>query len=199
MTIIPSILATTEEEYKNELSEIEESGLFEWVHIDFMDNKFVQNRSISPHIVRKYPTLLKKEAHLMVENPLEWARELEGFDRLIIHTEIGEEKTSAFLKKMEGKEIYMAFNHETEIVIPQTKGILIMGVHPGFQGQEFIPETVEKIKKAREFSVIIGVDGGINEYSATLVKDAGADYLVVGSHILRGNIGENLKKIQEAL
>ena len=69
--IIPAILATTESEYSEKIKKIEESGFFQddWVQIDLMDNKFVQNASIGSEIIAKYPTQLKREAHLMVEYP----------------------------------------------------------------------------------------------------------------------------------
>src|SRR5205823_342972 len=117
-----------------------------------------------------------------------------------------QENMESFYSKVDGEEIFTAINPETDLNDIKTSGVLIMGIHPGFQGQDFIPETIEKISRLRSKyisngvrNLIIGVDGGINENNAKLIVDAGADYLVIGSHILKGNINENLEKIQQAV
>lgn len=211
VTIIPAILATTEADYQEKLSAIEKSGKFEWVHIDLMDGEFVNNKTINLETLSKYPTNLKKEAHLMVSDPLRWVDGLIalGYDRLIAHIEVGSYQLTKFLNETikKGKSVALAFNPETAIeqyqdYHQQTPGILIMSVQPGFGGQEFIPTSPAKIKAARQTagaSASIGVDGGIGESSVRLVFEAGVDYVVVGSHLIKGDIDENLRKLQSAI
>lgn len=194
VTIIPAILATTEEEYKDKLQKIGSCPeLAEgWVHIDLQDGKFTQNATISPEIIAKYPTNLKIELHLMVENPEEISLKLESADigRVITHIEVSKDGAN------------LAINPETPISSLEgvkLDSVLIMGVHPGSQGQGFIPETIEKIRECsrlrsnNNLDFKISVDGGVTPENAKLIVDAGADYLVVGSHLLEGNIDENLE------
>ena len=195
VTIIPAILATTEEQYAKTLKKIEECEFFDegWVHIDVIDGQFADNVTVGPEIISKYPTKLKIELHLMVENPKEFIDKLDGFDigRIITHVEAE-------------KSAHIAINPQTPVSILdelQTESVLIMAIQPGFQGQEFIPETLEKIKEVRKSypNILIGVDGGVTPENAKLIVDAGADYLVVGSHLIEGNIDENLETFWEKI
>lgn len=213
LQIIPTILATSEEGYKDKLQQIEEAAEFEggWVQIDLMDNKFVQNQSITPEIIGRYPTSLKKEAHLMVEYPENWIDDLIklGVDRIIFPVEDQEgvaERISHI--KNHGIEVGLALNPETPVAkvepfVDTIDVVLILSVHPGFGGQKFLPEVLEKIKEAARLKnqqqFLIEVDGGINEEVAGLAVEAGADILVVGSHLLDGNISENLEKIWQSI
>jgi ribulose-phosphate 3-epimerase len=194
--IIPAILATSEEDYIADLKRIEDSHMFEggWVHIDLADNKFVQNQTIGPEIITRNPTNLKIELHLMVENPQEVMKKLEGMDigRTITHIEVGNTNSS------------LALNPETPASAlkgAQVETVLVMGVHPGKQGQEFIPDVLEKIKQIKKMNpkVLVGVDGGVAPENAKLIVDAGADYLVVGSHLIEGEIDENLEAFWEKI
>jgi ribulose-phosphate 3-epimerase len=212
--IIPAILATSEEEYKIQLQKIEGSNLFEsgWVHIDLMDNIFVQNRSIWYEELRKYPSKLKKEAHLMVQSPTGYITRLSllRFDRIVFHSEVGNVEHVINQIKPRHMEVGIALNPETpvskvESILKDIDVLLIMSVHPGRQGQEFMPAVSEKVKEASHYrlknnlSFKIEVDGGINKDNVKAMKDAGADCLVIGSHLLKGNIGENLELIWEEL
>ncbi len=211
--IIPAILATTEEEYKDKLQKIESCPeLAEgWVQIDLMDNKFVQNRSIGPDIIAKYLTELKLEAHLMVEYPESWIDELIKIPvaRIIFPVEdiSGINERIIHIKNHE-IEVGLSLNPETSVkaILPFLDKVdvaLILGVHPGFQAQEFIPKTIEKIKEilrlrsGRNFKIT--VDGGIRSENAKLIVDAGADLLVVGSYLFEGVTDENLEKIRKAI
>ncbi len=202
--IIPAILAVTEEEYRAKLRKIEESREFEWVQIDLMDNKFVQNAGIAPEIIARYPTDLKVEIHLMVENPANWMDKLKllGISRLVAHIEVGDEEIRKFIDKVkeEGLEVGLAINPETEVdkvklFLNEINALLVMSVHPGKSGQEFMPEVLSKIEEIKQKNpdTLVGVDGGIGVENAKLVVDAGADYLVVGSHLTDGNIEENFQ------
>lgn len=209
--IVPAILATTEEEYREILKKIEScpelaEGL---IQIDLMDKKFVANESIKPEVIGRNPTKLKQEAHLMVEYPENWIDELikTDVDRIIFPVEDieGIEERINHIKN-HGKQVGLSLNPETQVqkvqpFVVKLDVVLVMAVNPGFGGQEFIPEVLEKIKEIKDktLDVSVGVDGGVTPENAKLIVDAGADYLVVGSHLLEGNIDENLGKFKQAL
>ncbi|MDO8498250.1 MAG: ribulose-phosphate 3-epimerase [bacterium] len=213
LQIIPTILATTEKEYKSKLQEIENTPEFEggWVQIDLMDNKFVQNTSITPEVIARYPTSLKKEAHLMVEYPESWIDELVNLkvERIIFPLEDKEGITERVTHiKNHGLEVGLALNPETPVAklepyIGTIDLVLILSVHPGFGGQKFLPGVLPKIKEAAALKergrFLIEVDGGINKEVAGRAAAEGADILVVGSHLFDGNVSENLEKIWQAV
>lgn len=208
VNIVPAILATTEEEYKHKVQKIEAcSELAEgWVQIDLMDNHFVQNKSISPQIIAKYPTDLNLEVQLMVEYPDNWIDELvkTHVKRIIFPVEDnGTQEKIQHLKNHEIK-VGLSLNPQTpvsslESYLANIDAVLVMGVDPGFGGQQFKPETLEKIKELtalrtkESLSFLIGVDGGVNPENAKSIVEAGADYLVVGSALFEyDNLQEGL-------
>lgn len=213
--IIPAILDTEEESFKNHIIQLNQAKSFKegWVHIDFMDNKFVPNKSIDPLLLAKYPINLKKEAHPMVSRPLSWVDKLvmTKFNRIIFHFESdGDPSECIEYIKGNGLEAGIALNSETPIVklkhyaaIIDT--VLLMGIVPGFQEQLFIPGTFERVKEAVRFrsensaNFKIGVDGAVRDTNAKQLVEAGADYLIVGSFLLKGDMDENLKTLWEAL
>lgn len=210
--IVPAILATTEEEYKRDLEKIKFCPeLIEgWVQIDLMDNKFVQNKSVGVDIIAKYRVDFKLEAHLMVEYPENWIDELVKTDvgRIIFPVEDveGVEGRINHIRN-HGKEVGLSINPETSVsdlesYLGEIDIVLVMSVHPGFQGQSFLPEVLGKIgeiKKMRN-DLKVEVDGGISEEIARRVVEAGADFLVVGSALFKyGNLEDGFKKIQEAI
>jgi ribulose-phosphate 3-epimerase len=209
--IVPAILDKTPEDFEKHITQLKNSLGFQegWVHIDFADNKFVPNETIEPSVVSEYPTDLKKEAHLMVSRPLGWIKELKeaGFDRVIFHFEADDNIDEVIEAiKNAGMEVGVAINPETQIewLEPYKDSldqVLIMGIVPGFQGQPFIPATIDKIKnlKSKDWPVKISVDGAIRDTNARELMEAGADQLVSGSFLLSGDIDENVEKIWEAI
>lgn len=209
--ILPAILATTEDEYKQKLTKIETTFQLHngWVQIDLMDNKFVQNKSIGVDILAKYPTKeLQIEAQLMVEYPDNWIEELvkTHVNRIVFPVEdiSGIEEKIQHVLNHE-KEVGLSINPETpiETLVPflgKINTVLVMSVHPGFGGQEFMPQTIERVRaiKNNDIKVRVGVDGGVNESVMKDLSDAGADYVVVGSHLMEGNVDENLFKLRQA-
>ncbi len=210
--IIPAILATSDYEYSQKLEKIEESGVFEggWVQVDFMDNQFVPNQTVDRDVLKKYPSNLHVEAHLMVSDPDEWIQELldSGVERIIPHVEAIQ--NDEVLKKIKAGEceVGLAINPETDVAtltpyLHTIDVLLVMSVKPGFGGQEFIPQTVEKIEdlsRIREKSKLdfkIEVDGGVSEDWIQPLADIGVNGLVIGSHLVEGDIHENLEKIWE--
>lgn len=218
--IIPSILATSEEQYSQDLSKLEKSESLQgnWVHIDFADNIFVRNRTIDPEIVQKFPTNLRKEAHLMIHHPgPSLGRYIQqGFERIILHVESdnnsGHDDLLDNLHYIEDSlmesGLAIKFNTSTERLIPYLKAIdvvIIMSIEPGFQGQPFIKESLDKIKQVVELRnkhnphVRIGVDGSVKDSNIREIANAGADFVIVGSYLLQGDIDENLEKLWEVL
>lgn len=203
--IIPAILAQTQEEFKEKLESANRISreTDNWIQIDFMDNKFVQNQSVTPSELSQYLNEGNIEAHLMVEEPEPWIEELEkypGVKRIIVHVE-----RVSNLKKGD-YEIGLALNPETELesltpFVTTIDCVLVMSVHPGFAGQEFIEDSINKVAeiKKRWPELIIEVDGGVNLDNAKRLVEAGADRLAIGSALFEGNIDENVKKIKESL
>lgn len=210
--IIPAILAVTEQEYQEKLKKIEDSGAFEdgWIQIDLMDNKFVPNKSIGPEVLSKHQTTLKKEVHLMVNYPENWIDELvkAGVERIIfpVEDEAGIKERIQHIKN-HGLEVGLSVDPQTTIAkvtpfVDTIDVLLVMSVNPGFSGQEFIQESLDKIREAAKYkqdnpNLIIEVDGGINETVIRRVVEAGAENIVIGEHLIDGDIVENLEKIWE--
>ncbi len=211
--IIPAILSKTIEDFQNDLNKLLNSKNLKsgWVHVDFMDNEFVPNLSVTPDDLQNIDfKSLKKEAHLMVKNPLEWIKKLLKLDykRIMIHIEINDGNIAQYvaLIKASGAKAILAINPYTPVskldpFAHMIDGILVMGVIPGFQGQSFIPETLEKIKeiKSKNWPVKIEVDGSVKDTNAREIIDSGADTLVLGSFLIKGDPDQNLFILLESL
>lgn len=206
LQIIPAILAATEQEYQEKISKINDTPeLVEgWVQIDVMDGQFVNNSSISPEVIARYPTSLAKEAHLMVQNPLGWVNKMAeaGVSRIVFPIEVGSTKQIISLIKSLGMEVGLSLNPETAVsslapFADKINLVLLMAVHPGFGGQEFLAETFIKVTQAVElkekYGFLVEVDGGIDEKIAATLKDLGVDNLVLGERLTNGDISENLE------
>lgn len=207
--IIPSILEISEDNYQQTLSRLSACQGLEgsWVHIDFADNNFVPNQTVGPEVISYYPTDFKKEAHLMVSHPKQWIDKLveAGFERIIFHFE-SEDNPDQVIDdiKSKGKEVGIAINHETPIekltpYIDKIEVVLVMTIVPGFQGQPFIPEALDKVRdiKSRNWNVRVGVDGHIVDENLKEVIASGVNFIIVGSYLLKGDIDENLERIWE--
>lgn len=210
--IIPGILSTSEEDYQEKIKKLSESDVLKagWIQLDLMDEKFVQNKSITPDIIGKYPHGFKVEAQLMVEYPENWIDELIKLkvDRIVFPLEDNEGVKERIKHiKNHGIEVGLSINPETETsalepFMSTIDVVLIMSVHPGFGGQEFIFESIAKVREIRDNfpETIIEVDGGISEDIALDLVNAGANILVVGANrLLKGDLDENLEKFWEKL
>lgn len=206
--IIPAILSTTEEDFKKDITRYVNSPSFQtsWVHIDFMDNEFVPNKSIVPSQTANYKINLHKEAHLMVARPKEWIDDLvkAEFERIIFHIESQDNIDQCINEiKNKGLEVGLAINSDTSVgklapFIEKVDEILVMTIVPGFQGQPFIPEALEKVKEIKnKWSIKVGVDGAVKDTNVKLIVDTKVDFVIVGSFLLEGDIEENLEKIWE--
>lgn len=209
--IIPSVLATTEEQYQKDITKLSSSESLSdgWVHIDFADNIFVQNKTIEPEILQKFPTNFRKEAHLMVSHPKEWIDSLKeaGFERIIFHLE-SEDNIKKLVEDIKGKgiQVGLAIKNDTDIeklepFVNKVDVVLLMSIIPGFQGQSFIPQTFEKIRqlKSKNWAVKVGIDGGVKDTNIKEIMTSGADFVIMGSYLLKGNITENLEKVWEEI
>lgn len=190
--IIPAILAKDEKELRRKVESV--VGLCETIQIDVMDGKFVDNATWNePERLQKMPLPMEFEVHLMVEDPLErcdaWS--LAGCSRVLIHAESVEDLADALRQaKSYGMEAGISLNPETPIsaiedAIPEADVVQVMGVHPGWMGQEFQEVALEKVRELREKypDLMIEVDGGVAVGIAGKLAEAGADRLVSGSAV----------------
>ena len=211
--ISPSILSADLSKLGSEIHDLEKAGA-DLIHIDVMDGHFVPNITIGPEVInklRKY-TSLPFDVHLMISPVHNFIKNFAdaGADIITIHPEATNDLESSIKKiKSYNKKVGISLNPETSLdklnnVLDKIDLVLIMSVNPGFGGQKFIENTLNKIKKLRlkidqlKLKVEIEVDGGINfENSKSIIK-AGADILVSGTTIFKSNEG-NIKKNIEIL
>ncbi|CAM3381724.1 ribulose-phosphate 3-epimerase [Pseudostreptobacillus hongkongensis] len=206
ITIAPSLLAADFSKLREEVEAINKTEA-KWLHLDVMDGNFVPNISFGADIIKsiKPYTDLYFDAHLMVEKP-EWYIETvakAGVDSITIHVEATNHLHRALqMIKSVGIKAGVALNPATDIevldnVIDLIDLVLVMTVNPGFGGQKFIDNTLQKIKRIREKypHIDIQVDGGINNETAKLVKEAGANILVAGSYVFKGNYNEKVNSL----
>ena len=171
---------------------------FDILHFDIEDGGFVGYKSFSVLQVSKIKCSQKKEAHLMVIDYKAYIKDYYHYaDMFIVHNEVIKsdfEKTIEFLKKNK-KFIGISINQETPVdsikYLDKIDAVLVMSVHPGLPGQKFIDHSINKIKKLNDlreknkYHYLIEVDGGINDAIGKKCSDAGADILVMGSHLFK--------------
>ncbi|KKN29505.1 hypothetical protein LCGC14_0843390 [marine sediment metagenome] len=203
--IVPAVLANTTEELKEKLSSLK--GLVRCVQIDIMDGKFVPNSSISLTDVAELGFDYEYEAHLMVKNPEKYFEDSAKANvrRVVFHYE-ATDGVDAVLNEMSRFSFNkgIAINPDTPVrsIVPfleKIDSVLIMSVNPGFSGQDFVSETLEKVKELRNLAPYkkIGIDGSINGSTIKKAHDAGVDYFVIGSGLFAAeNIRQALFKMQ---
>lgn len=180
----------------------------DFIHVDLMDGVFVPNKSFSKEDLKRVlsNTKSKLDAHLMVSNPLSYIDFFSDFNTeyLTFHLESKEEPISVINAiKDKNMKVGIAINPDTDIeeikpFLNIIDLVLVMSVYPGAGGQSFIKSSLDKIKELNSLkgNFLISVDGGINDTTAPLVKEAKADILVVGSYICRS---DNFKERVENL
>lgn len=200
MIISASIISANYLNLEKELQHVETAGV-DWLHIDVMDGQFVPNITIGPMFLPfcKKATKMPLDVHLMISQP---ERHIENFieagaNYISIHVENNPNvmRTVQEIKEL-GCKAGIVLNPATPpeaitYLLPFVDLVLVMTVNPGFSGQEFIPEMVEKIKTIRKYidstnaNVLLQVDGGVNKDTIKSVVDAGADVIVAATAIFR--------------
>jgi len=213
MIIAPSLLSMDFTQTLSQLKEIKESQAT-WLHFDVMDGHFVPNLSFGPDIcaqIRKHSDLFM-DVHIMVSDPHYFSDVFirAGADLITFHLEAcaSEEEVLNVIQKIrdKGVKVGLSIKPDTDVktlipFISKIDLILIMSVNPGYGGQSFIPNALDKIAFLRNYidlnklSCLIEVDGGINADTAKLVLDAGVDVLVAGSYIFKHNIKETINTL----
>ena len=212
--LAPSILAADFTKLGEEIRLTEENGAA-WLHFDVMDGMFVPSISFGMPVLKsiRHATGQFMDAHLMVQDPVRYVEAFKeaGADGVTVHLEACPDVKAA-LDKIHacGMKAGLSICPETPVsavepFLPQIEMLLIMSVHPGFGGQKFIPESLDKIREARQkiqaggYNIDIQVDGGIYLTNVREVLDAGANIIVAGSAVFKGDPGENTKAFMEIL
>jgi len=209
--ISPSILSADFSKLGEEIVALEKAGA-DYIHIDVMDGHFVPNITIGPEVIKRLRpvTKLPFDVHLMIAPVNNFIKDFAdaGADIITFHPEATENisETISLIKKLEKKvgvslkpksQLNLIENHLSEIDL-----ILIMSVEPGFGGQKFMPEVLNKMKKLRnlvnekKLNVDIEIDGGINFDNSKKAKEYGANILVSGSTVFKEHNGNLKKNIQ---
>ena len=208
--ISPSILSADFSQLGNEIKRLEEGGA-DMIHVDVMDGHFVPNLTIGPPVIKalRKHCLLKFDVHLMISPVHKYIESYAeaGADIITIHPEATDDLEASILKiKQLNKKVGVSLNPESKIdlildFLDKIDLVLIMSVNPGFGGQKFMPEVLEKIKKLRKIqdernlNFDIEIDGGINFENYKKAIDAGANILVSGTTIFKSNDGDIKKNI----
>ena len=212
--IAPSILAADYANFEREIKRLEATGA-EYAHIDIMDGHFVPNISFGAGVVASMRphSKLVFDCHLMVSNPEHHIEEFAraGADIISIHAEATSHIHGALQKiRAAGVKASVVTNPGTPVeavknVLNLVDQVLVMTVNPGFGGQAFLPETMDKVRELvvlREVNQLgfdIEVDGGIDNETIRVAKEAGANVFVAGSYVFKDDVAHQVHTLKEAL
>ncbi len=208
--ISPSILSADFSQLGSEIKRLEEGGA-DMIHVDVMDGHFVPNLTIGPPVIKalRKQCSLKFDVHLMISPVHKYidAYADAGADIITIHPEATDNLKNSIKKiKEKNKKVGVSLNPESKIdlildLLDQIDLVLIMSVNPGFGGQKFMPEVLDKIKELKKIkeqkkmAFDIEIDGGINFDNCKSAIDAGANILVSGTTVFKSNDGDIKKNI----
>ena len=208
--ISPSILSADFSQLGNEIKRLENCGA-DMIHVDVMDGHFVPNLTIGPPVIKslKKHSSLIFDVHLMISPVHKYIEDFSnaGADIITIHPEATNDLKSSINKiRQLNKKVGVSLNPESKIdlitdLLSEIDLVLIMSVNPGFGGQKFMPEVLDKIKnlkkirEQKELNFDIEIDGGINFDNCKSAIDAGANILVSGTTVFKSNDGDIKKNI----
>lgn len=214
MILAPSMLSADFKELGKEIRTIEKNGA-KYLHFDVMDGIFVPSISFGMPVLESIRpgTSLVCDAHLMITEPIRYIEAFAkaGADLITIHLEACEDVEATIAKIREcGCKVGISICPETPVssledLVDKVDMVLIMSVHPGFGGQKFIPESLDKIRElktmldAKGLDVDIQVDGGIYTTNVAEVIEAGANIIVAGSAVFKGDTAKNTIDMMEIL
>ncbi|KGM37960.1 ribulose-phosphate 3-epimerase [Streptococcus sinensis] len=212
--IAPSVLSADYANFETELKKLEASGA-EYAHLDVMDGHFVPNISFGAGVVASMRPHSKMvfDCHLMVSNPEHHIEEFAraGADIISIHVEATPHIHGALQKiRAAGVKPSVVINPGTPVeaiknVLNLVDQVLVMTVNPGFGGQAFLPETMDKIRElvvlreVNELNFDIEVDGGIDDKTIQMAREAGANVFVAGSYVFKGDVSHQVQTLRDAL